>query len=126
MAYKAQDFIDKIPGTGGVIDTLAKKVGCSWDTAKKYVTEYATVRTAWEAEKEAAIDLSERLIYNNIRLAIAQQVATNEPVDTGDAKWLLARLRRGQYSEKFNHAIGGEDGGPIEIAFKWIEVCGGD
>lgn len=48
--YTAKQFIDAIPGSGGIITTIAKRVGCDWHTAKKYVTEFATVRQAYEDE----------------------------------------------------------------------------
>ena len=48
--FTAQEFIEAIPGSGGIITTIAKRVGCDWHTAKKYVTEFATVRQAYDDE----------------------------------------------------------------------------
>ncbi len=66
MAYKASDFIDAIPGSGGIITTIARRVGCDWATAKKYITEYATVRQAYENEKQAELDFAERNILKAV------------------------------------------------------------
>ena len=57
--YTAQQFIDAIPGTGGIITVIAKRVGCSWHTAKRYVDTYATVQQAHQDEQEAILDLAE-------------------------------------------------------------------
>lgn len=40
--YTAAQFIEAIPGTGGIISAIAKRVGCDWITAKKYITELIT------------------------------------------------------------------------------------
>jgi len=57
--YRAQDFIDAIPGTGGIITTIAKRVGCAWHTAKKYIDTYPTVKRAYDDETESIADLAE-------------------------------------------------------------------
>ena len=31
--FTAKQFVDAIPGTGGIIDTIAKRVGCDWQRA---------------------------------------------------------------------------------------------
>jgi len=36
--YKASQFIAAIPGSAGIISIIARRVGCDWNTAKKYVT----------------------------------------------------------------------------------------
>jgi hypothetical protein len=76
--YTAQQFIDVIPGTGGIITTIAKRVGCKWHTAKKYVTEYATVKAAYDAECESVLDAAESVILGDI---MDKEVQT--------AKWYL-------------------------------------
>lgn len=54
--YTTEQFIKAIPGTGGIITAIAKKVGCDWYTAKKYITQYATVEAAYNAERETVKD----------------------------------------------------------------------
>jgi len=97
--FTAKQFIQAIKGSGGVISTIASRVGCSWDTAKKYLTEYATVRTAWENEKETTDDLAESVIINNIKLALRQQQA-GEAADSSDSKWWIERRRRDKFSTR--------------------------
>lgn len=62
--YKAKQFIDAIPGTGGIISTIAKRVGCDWITAKKYITEMKTISDAYIAECEAVLDMAESKVIS--------------------------------------------------------------
>jgi len=48
--YTAKKFVDAIPGSGGVITTIAARVGCTWHTAKSYIEDYKTVAEAYQAE----------------------------------------------------------------------------
>ena len=65
--YKAQQFIDAIPGTGGIISTIAAKVGCAWHTAKKYIDGYPTIQKAYQDECEKVLDLAETVIITSIK-----------------------------------------------------------
>jgi len=81
--YKAQDFIDAIPGSGGIISTIAKRVGCAWNTARKYIDNYATVRRAYDNECEKVTDLAEAVIVKGI-----------QDKDVQTAKWYLTMKGR--------------------------------
>ncbi len=94
--YKAQDFINVIPGSGGIVSSIARKVGCEWNTAKKWVTEKPTVAAVYDAECETVIDAAEGVVIGNIQAAVQiQQRARNEGrprmVDSADAKWYLTK-----------------------------------
>ena len=65
--YKAQQFIDNIPGSGGIITTIAKRVGCAWHTAAKYISEYPTVQQAYADETEFITDLAETELIKAIK-----------------------------------------------------------
>lgn len=81
--YRAVDFIEAIPGTGGIISTIAKRVGCAWDTAKRYIDRYATVRRAYENECEKVTDLAEEIVIGSIKKG-----------DLPTAKWYLVMKGR--------------------------------
>jgi len=57
--YTAQEFIDKIPGSAGIVTTIALRVGCAWHTAKKYIEQHPTVKAAYDAECERVLDAAE-------------------------------------------------------------------
>ncbi len=105
--YTAQVFIDAIAGTGGIVSAIARKVGCDWYTAKKYIDNYPTVRAAYDAECEAMLDLAESAVLRNIKLA-----AQGEG-DTADAKWYLTKKgKRRNYGDAVE--VTGEGGGPVK------------
>ena len=99
--YGAQIFIDAIPGTGGIVSAIARKVGCDWYTVKRYIDNYPTVKSAYDAECEAMLDLAESTVLKNIKDG-----------DTQDAKWYLTKKgkRRG-YGDSME--VTGEGGGPV-------------
>jgi hypothetical protein len=103
--YSAQQFIDAIPGTGGVVSALAEKVGCAWHTAKKYIDNYATVRAAWEAERSRITDIAE----NNIIKAL-------KAGDLSMSKWWLQVMRE-EFTPREKREIVGEGGGPLIVEY---------
>jgi hypothetical protein len=48
--YTAAQFIAAIPGTGGIITTIAARIPCAWHTAKKYIEKWPTVKQAYDDE----------------------------------------------------------------------------
>ena len=87
--YKAAQFIAAIKGSGGIMSTIAERVGCDWSTAKKYCLEYPTIKAAYDDECERVADMAEGILMKSIREG-----------NTQDAKWYLSRIRRGKYTER--------------------------
>jgi hypothetical protein len=65
--YRAADFIAAIPGSGGIVTTIAKRVGCAWHTAKKYIDGYPTVKRIYDDECEGVLDLAEVKLIEAIK-----------------------------------------------------------
>ena len=78
MAYKASQFIEAIPGSGGIISTIAARVGCHWHTARRFCMEVKAVKEVYDDEVEKTIDLAEAVILNALK-----------EKDTTTAKWYL-------------------------------------
>src|SRR5688572_16034425 len=57
--YTVNQFIKAIPGTGGIVSTIARRVGCDWQTAKRFITRYPTVERVYQSECETVLDLAE-------------------------------------------------------------------
>jgi len=91
--YTAQQFIDAMPGTGGIISALAERVGCAWHTAKKYIEEYVTVKQAWENERNYIKDKARHNIIEAI-LGGDEQMS----------KWYLAMVD-GEFQPAQKHEI---------------------
>jgi hypothetical protein len=106
--YTAKQFIDAIPGTGGIISTIADRVGCKWHTARKYIKKYPTVEEVYNEEIERVIDLAEGVLIQNIQIA-AKQAKAGRNVDTSDVKWFLSRKAKSRgYVERQDITSGDE------------------
>ena len=102
--YSAQQFIDAIPGSGGIISTIARRAGCAWHTAKKYIGLYSTVQGAYADECEAVLDMAESKVI--------------EAMNDGDGPmlryYLSTKGKSRGYVEKVQQELTGRDGGPIQ------------
>lgn len=107
--FKAEDFISVITGTGGSISEIARRVGCDWHTAKKYIETMSTIKQAYEAEKESILDRAETKLV--------------EAVDDGDLsaiKYLLSTKGKHRgYTER--REVTGAEGEAINITFGWSD-----
>ena len=109
--YKVEQFIDAIPGTGGIISAIAKRVGCHWDTAKKYIETHPTIKQAYENERSAIDDLAESTVLKAIKDG-----------DVATAKWWLAKKRKSEFGEALDVTSGNE---PITFIIQRDEPDGG-
>ena len=104
--YTAQQFIAVIQGSAGIVSTIASRVGCEWHTARRYIDNYATVRQAYEDERQHVIDLAETTVLKAIKDG-----------DTGTARWYLSTIGKDRgYVER--RETTGKDGGAIETKAK--------
>ena len=88
--YTAQQFLEALPGTGGIVTAIARKVGCDWSTAKKYIDNYATVQRAYQDECESILDLAEAKVISAIKDGDSQMIRY----------YLSTKGKRRGYSEK--------------------------
>ena len=95
--FKASDFINAIPGTAGIIDSIAKKVGCDWHTAKKYIKEYSSIEEAYNDEVERVSDLAVTVVIKAIRDG-----------DIPTAKWYLTKKRKDEFGDAIDVTSGGK------------------
>ena len=65
--YTAAQFIEAIAGSAGIVTTIAKRVGCTWHTAKKYIEKHPTVAKAYIAECETVTDMAESNLFKAMR-----------------------------------------------------------
>ena len=105
--YTAKQFIEQIPGTGGIIATIARRVGCDWNTAKKYITTMPTVKQVYDDECETVIDMAESTVIQSIR-----------DKDVSTAKWYLKHKAKDRgYVERQEQVLSGE----IETVTRIVE-----
>ena len=109
--YTQKQFIDAIKGSGGIITTIARNVGCTRDTAAKWINDETKpkVRQAYINEKESMLDMAEGVLFKNIQKG-----------DSQDAKWVLSRLGKSRgYVERQEHT--GADGEPAKIVIEYAD-----
>ena len=96
-------IIEAIKDSGGIMSTIARRLGVTWHTADTWVKQYDETKQALQDEREAILDLAESTLFRNIKDGNSQ-----------DAKWLLSTMGKNRgYNER--HEITGVDGGPIDV-----------
>lgn len=102
--YTAAQFIDAIPGTGGIITSIAKKVGCTWNTAKKYITNHPTVAQAYSNEENSVLDMAE-----------VEMIKAMQDGELSALKFYLkTKGKKRGYVER--QEVSGPDATPVQIA----------
>ena len=89
--FTLEQMMTAIDGSGGITLTVSQRLACDWVTAKRYIEKWETTKAAFASEGEKILDIAESVVHRNIRLAYEQQTKTGQPVDAGDAKWVLSR-----------------------------------
>ena len=49
--YTAKQLLDAVKGSGGVVDFIAGRLGCSWETARNYIAKFPIVQDEIEVER---------------------------------------------------------------------------
>jgi len=103
--YTAKQFIKAIPGTGGVKQEIADRVGCDWHTVDRYIEEYQTIKQAYLDEKSRITDKAKSNIISAIE-------------DRGDlqmSKWWLQVMDE-EFVPRERREVTGADGGKIIVS----------
>ena len=109
-SYTTKKFIDAIPGTGGIISALADRVGCSWQTARKWTREYPTVVMAWEEERNKVTDRARHNILKALQAG-----------DLQISKWWL-QVMDDEFVPRQKTEITGHDGGALTVELVWPDA----
>ena len=110
--FTAEQFIKAIPGTGGIITAIARKVDCDWYTAKKYITQFPTVTRAYAAEKEMVKDTVETSLI----------VKAKEGESWAVKYYLSTQAKDRGYVERQEYAHSGPGGGDLKIVIEYADT----
>lgn len=103
MKYSLEKVLAAIKDSSGIVSLVAKRLGCEWHTAKKYINNWEQTKQAIDDENEAILDLAESKTY--------------EAINNGDmsaARFILmTKGKHRGYTER--QEISGKDGGEIII-----------
>lgn len=106
--YTAQQFLDAIPGSAGIMSTIAARVGCDWDTAKKRIMNNPALKKAYDNETEKVTDSAEAALIGSIQ--------AKEPWAV--KYYLSTKGKHRGYVER--QEVTGADGGPV-VVVNWDE-----
>ena len=102
--FTAKQFIEAIKGSGGIISTIASRVGCDWNTAQKYIATYPSVQSAYQDELEKVNDM-----------AVGVLMKSMHDGDVASAKWWLARKRKDEIGDSATVELGNAKGQPLKV-----------
>jgi hypothetical protein len=102
--FRKEQFAAAIPGTGGLWNAIAKKVGCDYHTAKKRIQASPDLMMLYEAERELIGDIAESNIITSIRGDDKKGIA---PSVEDSWRWLRTQ-RRKQFGDAVDVTSGGE------------------
>jgi len=104
--YLKDEVLEAMQNSGGIMSTVAKRLGGDWHTAEKYVLKFAETRKALADEENKVLDICQQSLIKSIKDG-----------NTQDAKWYLSTKGKHRgFSEKIINEMTGKDGGPIETS----------
>lgn len=110
IKFTAEEAIQAIKGSGGIVTTIADRLGCAWGTARTYIDNHPTVLQAYNDETERMLDMDEAVLFKSIKEG-----------NTADAKWHLSRKGKHRgYAERIEQDHN-PDGKPLEIGVTPVE-----
>ena len=101
--YTAEQMIDALAESMGMISPAARKLGCSRDTIRRYLAEYPEIAEAIEDANEEVNDIAELKLLDAIKRGEAWAICFR----------LKTKAKNRGYIEKAE--IGGTGGGPVAI-----------
>lgn len=81
LDLQKEQVIEAIKDSGGIISTIARKLGCTWGTAREYANKWEETRDALKDEKETVLDIAENTLLDKIKEG-----------DEQSAKWYLSKI----------------------------------
>jgi len=59
--------LEAVKDSAGIVSNVARKLGCDWHTARRYIDEYATAQAAFDGETQRVNDLAEVKLIEQIQ-----------------------------------------------------------
>ena len=106
--FHVAQFIKAIPGTAGIVTAIAKRVGCTWHTARRYIDRHPTVAAAYQDECETLTDVAEVKLYAQINAGEMWAVKY----------YLSTKGKNRGYTTRTEHT--GADGGAIPVELRHL------
>ena len=107
--YTAQQMIDALAESMGMISPAARKLGCSRDTIRRYLAEYPEIAEAIEDANEEVNDIAELKLLDAIKRGEAWAICFR----------LKTKAKNRGYVEKAE--LTGTNGAPVKIKLVYDE-----
>jgi hypothetical protein len=109
--YKAQEVVDAIRASNGVVRQAATALGCSPRTIYNYADRYVTVQEALDESRKDIAGEAEGYL-------VAMMRDREHPKHYDAVKDILRMYHPDDFTdEKTEEELTGEDGGPVEVVF---------
>ena len=110
MSRKTNDAIfEAIKDSGGIMSTIARKLGVTWHTADSWIRESGELMEALNDEKETILDMAESTLLKRIKEG-----------DEQSAKWYLSKIGK---QRGYGDSLALEGGDiPVSISAKIEEI----
>ena len=65
--YSLEEVLRAVEGSGAIMSVVATRLGCEWQTAKKYVLKYPEAVKLFESEELKGVDFAESKLLELVR-----------------------------------------------------------
>lgn len=66
--YSEEVMLRAISDSAGIVQVVADRLRCTWNTARKYINKYPSCVQAMQDEREAVIDLAESKLVEKLSM----------------------------------------------------------
>jgi len=96
--FTESQILKALKGSGGIKSTVAKRLGCTWDTANNAINSTDVTKRAFQDERETILDMAETTLLKSVQEG-----------DVQSSKWMLSTLGKNRgYNEKTDIVITGD------------------
>lgn len=67
IPYTTEQFEKAIPNSAGIVSEIAKRVGCDWHTARKFIDNHARLLRMYQDESEKILDVGEAALFKAVQ-----------------------------------------------------------
>lgn len=65
--YTKEEVSKAIAGSSTIVSTVAKRLNCDWNTARRYINKWQETKLAYENERQTIGDFTEGKLIENIK-----------------------------------------------------------
>lgn len=66
-AYTLEEVLQAVKGSGAIMSVVATRLGCEWQTAKKYVLKYPEAVELFNSEELKGVDFAESKLLELVK-----------------------------------------------------------